>query len=146
MRDDKRRSPTSFHKAGTSIILTANILAERVNTILKPYGISEQQYNVLKVLEAHQGNPINLHSIQERMTNKMSNTTRLVDKLKQKGLAERVTCENNRRKVEISITNEGIELLKYVAPIMKVHITSTFKQINIKEAEKLIALLEKIGK
>ena len=126
-------------------MLTANLLAERVNAILKPYGISEQQYNVLKVLEAHQDNPINLYSIQERMICRMSNTTRLVEKLKQKGLAERVTCEDNRRMVEISITIEGIELLKYLAPIMKAHITSTFKQLNTKDAKHLTTLLEKIG-
>jgi DNA-binding MarR family transcriptional regulator len=136
--------PTPFHKAGLSLMLTANLLTERVNTVLKPYGISEQQYNVLRVLEGQRGNPINLRSIQERMIYKMSNTTRLVEKLKQKGLVERVICEDNRRMVEITITNEGIELLKYLAPIMKVHITSSFKNLNVKEAEKLTALLEKI--
>jgi len=125
-------------------MLTANLLTERVNTVLKPYGISEQQYNVLRVLEGQRENPINLRSIQERMIYKMSNTTRLVEKLKQKGLVERVICEDNRRMVEITITNEGIELLKYLAPIMKVHITSSFENLNVKEAEKLTALLEKI--
>jgi len=125
-------------------MLTANLLTERVNTVLKPYGISEQQYNVLRVLEGQRGNPINLRSIQERMIYKMSNTTRLVEKLKQKGLVERVICEDNRRMVEITITNGGIELLKYLAPIMKVHIISSFENLKAKEANQLTALLEKI--
>ena len=138
------RFSTPFHKAGLSLMLTANLLTERVNTVLKPYGISEQQYNVLRVLEGQRGNPINLRSIQERMIYKMSNTTRLVEKLKQKGLVERVICEDNRRMVEITITNGGIELLKYLAPIMKVHIISSFENLKAKEANQLTALLEKI--
>ena len=142
--DEIIRFPTPFHKAELSIMFTGNWLFERVNAVLKPYGISEQQYNVLRILEGQKGNPINLYSIQERMIYKMSNTTRLVEKLRQKGLVERVICEDNRRMVEITITNEGIELLKYLAPIMKVHISSSFENLNAKEAEQLTALLEKI--
>ena len=136
--------PTPFHKVGLSIMFTGNWLFERVNAILKPYGISEQQYNVLRILQGQKGNPINLCSIQERMIHKMSNTTRLVEKLRQKNLVERVICEDNRRMVEITITSEGSELLKYLEPTMKMHMSSSFENLSTKEAETLSNLLEKV--
>ena len=68
---------------------------------LKPHGISLQQFNVLRILRGRKGNPANLQTVQKRMIHKMSNTTRLVDKLIEKKLVNRKICENNRRKIEI---------------------------------------------
>lgn len=139
-----RTFPTPHHKVGLDIMFTGNWLYEKINLLLKPYGISEQQYNVLRILKGQRGNPINLYAIQERMIHKMSNTTRLVEKLRLKGLVERVTCEDNRRMVEITITKEGVELLRYLEPIMKANMSSTFERLSRKEAEQLSNLLEKV--
>jgi len=135
---------TPKHKVGLDIMFTGNWLYEKINLLLKPYGISEQQYNVLRILKGQKGKPLNLCAIQERMIHKMSNTTRLVEKLRLKSLVERVTCEDNRRKVEITITNEGLELLKYLDPILKANINSSFERLTTKEAEQLSSLLEKV--
>ena len=84
--------------------------------ILKPYGLSEQQYNVLRILrEAHPA-PCTLSSVSSRMIDKMSNATRLVDKLLLKGLVTRELCPGNRRKVDIRITEEGLDLLYGIEP------------------------------
>lgn len=81
-------------------------------------GISIQQFNVLRILRGQKGNPSNLNTVHERMIHKMSNTTRLIDKLIDKGLVNRNVCKENRRKIELFITTEGLSLLKRVDPIV----------------------------
>ena len=81
-------------------------------TALKPYGISIQQFNVLRILRGQKGVAANLSTVQERMINKMSNTTRLIDKLIEKSFVERIICKENRRKIELFITNKGLVFLK----------------------------------
>ncbi|MDT0648779.1 MarR family winged helix-turn-helix transcriptional regulator [Autumnicola edwardsiae] len=111
---------------------------------LKAFEISTQQFNVLRILRGQQGKPANLNTIQERMVNKMSNTTRLVDKLLEKKLVDRCVCEENRRKVEIVITGKGLDLLKELDPIVEEVENEISKNLNPEEIEKLNTLLEKI--
>ena len=92
-----------------NIIVTANYLSEGLAEIIKPFEISSQQFNVLRILRGQQGKPANLSTIQERMVSKMSNTTRLVDKLVDKNFCERIVCPSNRRKIEIRITEQGLK-------------------------------------
>lgn len=93
------------------LMLVNNLLNEKIADALKPFDVSIQQFNVLRILRGQKGKPANLFTIQERMISKMSNTTRLVDKLILKGFVERTVCETNRRKVEILITPKGIKSL-----------------------------------
>ncbi len=102
-----------------NLIVTANHLSDQMQDVLKPFGISPQQFNVLRILRGQKGKPANLGTIQERMVSKMSNTTRLVDKLIEKGYCQRITCPSNRRKVEITITETGQELLKEIDPLVE---------------------------
>src|SRR5690606_38044971 len=88
-------------KAVLNVMYSNRILEGRISELLKPYSISKEQYNVLRILRGQKGKLANLCTIQERMIHKMSNTTRLVDKLIEKDLAERFVCKANRRKVEI---------------------------------------------
>ena len=101
-----------------NLLVTTNYINDRVAEALKPFEISMPQFNVLRILRGQKGKPANLSTIQERMVSKMSNTTRLVDKLIAKKLVERIICEANRRKVEISITEQGLEFLKEVDPVI----------------------------
>jgi DNA-binding MarR family transcriptional regulator len=78
---------------------------------LKPYGISPQQFNVLRILRGARPNPIRLADITERMVDKNSNATRLVEKLRQKDFLKRDICKDNRRQVDIQITDKGLNLL-----------------------------------
>lgn len=91
--------------------LISNQVMESLNQALKPFGVSLQQFNVLRILRGRQDNPANLSTLNERMVTKMSNTTRLVDKLILKGYVKRNVCKENRRKVEIFITEKGKEEL-----------------------------------
>lgn len=98
--------------------LVTNKINERMAASLKPFDISIQQFNVLRILRGQKGKPANLSTINERMVTKMSNTTRLVDKLMAKGLVERSICAQNRRKVEIVITQKGLEQLADIDGIL----------------------------
>lgn len=123
--------------------LVNNKMNEALTTALKPFGVSLQQFNVLRILRGHQDKPANLSTLNERMVSKMSNTTRLVDKLLAKGYVNRITCPTNRRKVEISITEEGKNALKS----MDQAITETEQQLvsglDKKEMETLNTLMDK---
>lgn len=111
---------------------------------LKPFGISSPQFNVLRILRGQNGKPANLGTIQERMVNKMSNTTRLVDKLIDKQLVERCVCEKNRRKVEILITQKGLDLLKDIDPVVEATEQNIAKNLDQNEVIQLNDLLEKL--
>ena len=99
-----------------NIIYTQNVITDKFNEIIKPYDLSSEQYNVLRILRGQKGSPANMSIIQERMLSKNSNTTRLIDKLLLKELVTREVCPNNRRKIEVLITNKGLELLKILDP------------------------------
>ncbi|MGY3792799.1 MarR family winged helix-turn-helix transcriptional regulator [Aquimarina sp. 433] len=98
-------------KAVINLFYTNSIINDQIHAVLKPFDISIQQFNVLRILKGQKGKPSNLSTIQERMVSKMSNTTRLVDKLISKGYVNRTICPSNRRKVEITITPLGIGFL-----------------------------------
>jgi len=101
-------------KATLNIIFTGNWIIQQQNEILKPFGITVQQYNVLRILRGQQGKPITVLGITERMLDRMSNASRLVDKLLEKKLVERRECSNDRRAVDILILPKGLELLKEI--------------------------------
>lgn len=122
-------------KTVLNISYTSNVIRESISNILKPFDISIEQFNVLRILRGQKGKPTNLQDIQNRMVSKMSNTTRLVDKLILKGFVERFVCEQNRRKVEIFITVQGLELLQKIDPIVddtEAHITSPLSEEDLK--------------
>lgn len=93
------------------LVLVYNHVYDTLTQALKPYEVSVPQFNVLRILRGQKGEPANLSTINGRMINKMSNTTRLVDKLIAKGFVRRNICPKNRRKVEIFLTEQGAESL-----------------------------------
>lgn len=101
-------------KLVVQLLKTTASIEEKFNTSLKPLGLSLPQFNVMLILRGHKGAPANLFTLQERMIKPMSNTTRLVDKLIEKGWVRREVCAKNRRKVEIYITEQGLTELKTI--------------------------------
>lgn len=126
-----------------NVLYTQNVITENFNEILKPYDISGEQYNVLRILRGQKGNPANMCMIQERMLAKTSNTTRLVDKLLLKELVTRKVCPENRRKIEVLITQKGLDVLKELDPKVTQHEESFSKNLNVEEINLLNQLLEK---
>ncbi len=126
-----------------NITYTQNILSESFNELLKPYDLSPEQFNVLRILRGQKGKPANMCVIQERMIAKTSNTTRLVDKLLLKDLVIREVCSANRRKMDITITEKGLALLKELDPKVEAHENSYAANLETDELHLLNNLLEK---
>ena len=116
----------------------------RISKNLKPHGISLPQFNVLRILRGQKGVAANLFTVQERMIHKMSNTTRLIDKLIDKKLVRRAVCEENRRKIELYITAEGLELLQRVDPIVAAVENNFTDLLDQESLENLDALLHQL--
>lgn len=131
-------------RAVISIVYTQNILGDKLNEMLKPFDLSPEQFNVLRILRGNKGEPANMSTIQERMIAKTSNTTRLIDKLLAKDLVLRQVCPDNRRKIEVTITEKGLALLLKIDPLMINHEEKTTRNLTQKELEQLIVLLDKI--
>lgn len=123
--------------------LVSNKVHENIATALKPYDVSAQQFNVLRILKGQKGKPANLSTLNERMVTKMSNTTRLVDKLIQKGFVHRITCPSNRRKVEINITEEGETVLLQMNKAVKESEEKILEKFSTQELKDLNHLFDK---
>ncbi len=126
-----------------NIMFTQNVVSDTFHEILKEFDLSVEQFNVLRILRGQKGKPANMCMIQERMIAKTSNTTRLVDKLLIKGLVNRDVCEENRRKMEITITEKGQKLLSELDPKIEAHEVLFAQNLSDQELELLNKLLEK---
>lgn len=122
---------------------TQNVIGDKFHEILKPYDISREQYNVLRILRGQKGCPANMCIIQERMLAKSSNTTRLIDKLLLKDFVTREVCPDNRRKIEVLITKKGLDILTELDPIVVEHEQLFANNLTQQELEQLNTLLEK---
>jgi DNA-binding MarR family transcriptional regulator len=126
-----------------NLMYTQNVIGDKFSELLKPYDISGEQYNVLRILRGQKGTPANMSLIQERMIAKNSNTTRLIDKLLIKELVTREVCPQNRRKMEILITSKGLKLLTELDPKVTAHEQLFITNLTNEEALELNRLLEK---
>ncbi|AUD02569.1 MarR family winged helix-turn-helix transcriptional regulator [Spirosoma pollinicola] len=111
--DIKQSTPfkSSYHRVIVNLIYTSNWLAGSQTQLLKPFKLTLQQYNVLRILRGQFPDPIKVSDITERMLDKMSNASRLVDKLVAKKLVLRTECPSDRRAVDVIITEKGLDLL-----------------------------------
>lgn len=106
--------PSEAAKAVVNAIYTGNWIVQQQQELLKPFGLTVQQYNVLRILRGQQGNPMTVLAITERMLDKMSNASRLVDRLVEKDLVLRRECPQDRRAVDILVLPAGLDLLNQV--------------------------------
>jgi len=134
---------SEYQKAILNILFTGNWLDSDSSKRLKPFGISPQQYNVLRILKGQDGKAISVNNIMSRMIDKMSNASRLVEKLRTKELIERVTCEHDRRQVDVKITQKGLKLLSEADKTMG-DLGMLKNKISKEEAQALNEILEKI--
>jgi DNA-binding MarR family transcriptional regulator len=145
LEDDiqQERFGNEFEKAAVNILFTGSWLHNLNSTRLRDYDITPEQYNVLRILRGSHPNPLMLADITCRMIDKNSNATRLVEKLRQKGFVKREICENNRRQVDISMTDKGLQLLKKIDSTES-QFLSILKNITKSEASELNRILDKL--
>jgi DNA-binding MarR family transcriptional regulator len=129
-------------KCVVNIIYTNNLITIFHNKIVKEFDISIEQYNVLRILKGQHGQPITINGIIERMLDKMSNASRLVDKLYYKGLVERKQKESNRRACDVTITEKGEEVLNAISDKMT-QMMNEHLDLETEEMRRLNELLDK---
>lgn len=140
----QKKFKSEFVKADINLYFTSSYLVYHRNRALKKFGLSLQQFNILRILRGMKGKAATLKMIQERMIDKMSNASRLVEKLNQKSLVERHICANDRRKVDINITCKGLEVVEEASQVVDEETQKSFKGFSQKEAKTLNILLDKI--
>jgi DNA-binding MarR family transcriptional regulator len=131
-----------YQKVIVNILYTGGWMNLIQSGYLKPYGLSLPQYNVLRILRGQFPNPCSINLIIDRMLDKASNASRIVDKLVNKKLADRKTCEKDRRAVDVVITKKGLDLLAEMDKKSD-QWEEQFHGITEKQAEKLNELLDK---
>jgi DNA-binding MarR family transcriptional regulator len=127
-------------KALINILYTANWITNIQNTFFKPFGISPQQYNILRILNGA-NDPLKVQVVKERMIERSPNATRLMDKLCAKQLIDRIPCPGDRRVVHIKITDKGKQLINDISDNFNDDI---LKNITENEAIQLSDLLDKL--
>lgn len=132
-----------YNKAVVNLLYTHSYFVTNQNALFKPYGLSPEQYNVLRILRGQNGVPTTVSSIQDRMLNKMSNASRLVEKLKLKDLVKRSECPNDRRQVDVLITEKGLEVLAELQAKVEQE-NKNFVHLSLEEVNQLNDLLDKL--
>lgn len=132
-----------YERAMVNLLYTSSWLSYRQTAVFKKYGLSMQQYNILRILRGQHPEPITVNMLIDRMIDKSSNASRIVEKLRSKGLLERKTCPDDRRRVDVVITNEGLDILaKATEALAELH--RSMRSISEAEAETLNELLNKL--
>jgi len=126
-----------------NLIYTTNWLTAKQDSLFKDSDITVQQYNVLRILRGQYPNPCSIKLIKERMLDRMSDTSRIVDKLLTKKLLQRNECPNDRRSVNVIITDEGLALLKSLDHVDELS-KQMLKSLSTEEIDTLNTLLDKI--
>ena len=139
----QRKFNTEHEKAIINILYTGSWLDTLTIQRLKKHSISPQQFNVLRILRGSHPGKLMLAEIANRMIDKNSNATRLVEKLRVKGFVKRELCESNRRQVDIEITKKGLDLLLEIDSETDSWL-GQFKNVTKAEMTELNRLLDKL--
>jgi len=123
-----------------NIVYTGNQFTLSNNRMLKQFSITTQQFNVLRILRGQKGKPISVKDMHGSMLDSTSNVSRLVDKLLAKGLIERIICPNDRRRVELTITKKGLNLLGEIDAIFE-GMQQAMKSAITEEEAKIASLI-----
>lgn len=131
-----------FQKMGINLLFTANWLNEQIGKMLAEEGVTQQQYNILRILRGS-ATPLSTLKIRERMLDKMSDTSRIVDRLIAKELVLKNICEKDKRLVDITLSSKGLQLVDQLDQFND-RIDALLKGINESEAATMNQILDKI--
>lgn len=133
------------HRLRVNLLLTSGWLKNEIKEFLNQFEITQQQFNILRILRGAKGDPLSTNEICEKMIDKMSDTSRIVDRLVAKGLAIKKPCTHDRRKVQVFLSGDGKYLLSTIDTKLK-NLDMVFDSLSGKEILVLNELLEKITK
>jgi DNA-binding MarR family transcriptional regulator len=133
-----------FIKAHINILFSSSWFHQTLFQCLKPYNISLQQFNILRILRGRYPENASMKELASKMIDKMSNASRLVDKLEKKNLVNRFQNKVDRRKVDVTITELGLKMLEEVSRVLESAITNSMQNISEEEAKLLNNILDKM--
>ena len=143
--EDEIKQPKfkSVHqKAVVNLIFTAGWVQGKQQDLFKPFGITSQQFNILRILKGQYPKTISATEIKSRMLDKNSDVSRLLDRLAAKGLIDKQTCPNDKRQSDVQITKAGLDILTELDKKQKV--IDHVQALSEKEADELSNLLDKL--
>ncbi|GAA0539539.1 MarR family winged helix-turn-helix transcriptional regulator [Chitinophaga japonensis] len=135
---------TEYTKGLVSLIFVGNWMVSRHQQFFKKFDITMQQYNILRILRGQHPKAANINMLKERMLDKMSDVSRLVERLRKAELVERKSCEADRRAVDVKITAKGLQLLKEIDEEIESLEDCLRQSLSPKEAAQLNKLLDKM--
>ena len=144
--EDEIKQPvfrSEYHKAYINLVYTSGWLQQEQAALFKPFGVTLPQYNILRILRGQYPKPATVSLLIDRMLDKTSNASRIVDKLEAKGLVTRKQCPSDRRTVDVLITEKGLALLKEMDGLESGQ-GAGVRNLTGQEAEQLNYLLDKI--
>lgn len=134
---------SEYHKALLNIVYTHNFLLNESNNFFKEHSITRQQYNVLRILRGQHPGGATVQLIRERMLDKMSDASRIVERLRTKGMVTRELSTKDKRTVNVTITEDGMELLQSMESRID-DLEKAIRHLTEQEARQLNVLLDKI--
>lgn len=138
------RFESNLHKALINLLYTNNWHRDLQQSIFKEFDLQQQHYNILRILKGSHPEPVSPGYIKEVMLDKGTDLTRLLDKLERKSLIVRKLCESNRRKIDITLTDKGLELLGRIKPVFNKLNEEISNNLSEGEAQQLSDLLDKL--
>lgn len=132
-----------YHKLAVNILYTHSWLMKNQSEMFLKYGITGNQYNILRILRGQYPNPATINLLKDRMLDKMSDASRLVERLRTKGLVKRDISSEDRRRVDVIISENGLKLLSEMDKLNE-QSDSLFNRLSLAEAKKLNELLDKL--
>src|SRR5450755_1736216 len=133
---------TEYQKSIINLIYTFNWVNEKLNRRFEPFDITQQQFNILRILRGA-GKPLSTLQIRQRMLDKMSDSSRIVDRLVLKGMVKKNNCKTDRRLVDVTITARGLKLLEKIDTYNN-QVDGIMMNLSVTEARTLNQLLDKI--
>jgi DNA-binding MarR family transcriptional regulator len=132
-----------YQKATLNLIYSSNWLLSRHKDFFSKFRITQQQYNVLRILKGQHPNAISTSEIKERMLDMNSDSSRIVDRLALKGIVSKKICKQDKRLVDVSITDKGVALLHQIEDYI-VDLDRVISNLSVEEANRLNNLLDKM--
>lgn len=139
----QKKFTTEKQKVFVNLLYTYHHLVSKISTVFKSFDITRQQYNVLRILRGQHPKAASINLIKERMLDKMSDASRIVERLRRKGFIERSQCETDRRAVEVVISAKGLNTLSEIDALVE-----EFEQkeisLSTSDAQMINSLLDKL--
>lgn len=139
---NQKKFRNNYHKLTVNLMFTSGWLSKKLEDFFEPYGITQQQFNILRILRGN-GGPMSVLQIRKRMIDRMSDTTRIIDRLIKKGLVSKKENTKDKRRIDVSISATGLALLSEIDLKVK-DLDNIVSNVNLHQASNLSYLLDKL--